>query len=98
MWQLYVYSFIAGLFGANGVPHYIKGILGKKHQTPFGRPSSAIVNVLWGWANLVVAVLFLYFAHTHTHRLRALAMLALGSLLMSLLLANNWSQHPEHNK
>jgi hypothetical protein len=98
MWQLYVYSFIAGLFGTNGVPHFVKGVLGKKHQTPFGRPSSAVVNVVWGWANFVVAVLFLYFAHTHAHRLRALAMVAVSSLLMGLLLANNWSKHPQYNK
>lgn len=98
MWQLYVYSFFAGLFGANGVPHFVKGVLGKKHQTPFGRPSSAMVNAIWGWANLVVAALLLYLAHTHQHRLRALALVALGSLLMSLLLANTWSRHPEYNK
>jgi len=98
MWQLYVYSFIAGLLGANGVPHFVKGIVGEKYQTPFGNPSTAVVNVVWGWANFVVGVLFLYFAHTHAHRLRALIMVALGSLLMSLLLANNRPQRPAHNK
>lgn len=98
MWQLYVYSFIAGLFGANGVPHFVQGITGKKHQTPFGKSSSAVVNVAWGWVNFVVAVLFLYFAHTHPHRLRAAGMMAVGALLISLMLAYNWSKHPEYNK
>jgi hypothetical protein len=30
MWQVYVYGFLAGLIGANGVPHFIKGIIGEK--------------------------------------------------------------------
>jgi hypothetical protein len=54
MWELYVYSFLAGLFGANGVPHFVKGITGQKHQTPFAKPSSAVVNVAWGWLNFAL--------------------------------------------
>lgn len=98
MWQLYVFSFLAGLFGANGVPHFVKGIIGEEHQTPFGQPSSALVNVVWGWANFVVAMLFLYWAHTYTHRLRAFGLVAIGGLLMSVMLAFWWSEHPENNK
>jgi hypothetical protein len=98
MWQLYVFSFIAGLFGANGVPHFVKGGLGKKHQTPFGKPSSAIVNVVWGWVNFVVAMLFLYWAHVHAHRLRAFVLVASGALIISLLNAYVWSKHPEYSK
>ena len=62
MWQLYVFSFLAGLLAANGVPHFIKGGLGQKHQTPFGKPSSAVVNVYWGWFNFVVAAIILHMA------------------------------------
>jgi len=29
MWRLYVFSVLAGLFAANGVPHFIKGGMGK---------------------------------------------------------------------
>ncbi len=98
MWQLYVFSFLAGAVGANGIPHFIKGITGEKHQTPFGKPSSATINVAWGWTNLVVAMLLLYWGHVHPHILRAFALVAIGGLLMSLLLADTWSKHPEHNK
>jgi len=42
MWELYVYSFVAGVLGANGSPHFGKGIMGQKHQTPFGGGSSAV--------------------------------------------------------
>ena len=97
-WQLYLYSFLAGVLGANGVPSFVKGIMGQKHQTPFGRPSSALVNVIWGWANFVVAFLLLFYADVHPHLLRAFAMFGLGALIISLLLAYTWDKHPEYNK
>jgi len=97
-WQLYVYSFLAGVIGANGVPHFIKGITGQKHQTPFGRPSSAMVNVAWGWVNFLVAALLIYWGDVHRHILRAFACVAVGALLIALLLAYTWSKHPEYNK
>ena len=98
MWQLYVFSFAAGLFGANGVPHFVKGITGQKHPTPFSRSSSAIVNVIWGWANFVVAALLIYFGHVHPHLLRSFALVSLGALVIALVLANTWSKHPNLNK
>lgn len=96
-WQLYVYSFLAGVIGANGLPSFVKGISGKKHQTPFGHPSSAVVNVVWGWLNFAVAALLIYYGHVHQHLLRAFACVAVGALIMSVLLAYIWSKHPEHN-
>ena len=98
MWQLYIYSFLAGLLGANGIPHFVKGVTGERHQTPFGRSSSAVINVAWGWVNFVVAGLFLYYGHIHPHRLRAFVLVSVGGLLMGLILANAWAKHPEHNK
>lgn len=96
-WQLYVYGFLAGVIGANGLPSFVKGICGKKHQTPFGHPSSAVVNVVWGWLNFAVSALLIYYGHIHQHLLRAFACVAIGALLMSVLLAYIWSKHPEHN-
>ena len=98
MWQIYVFSFLSGAFAANGTPHFVKGVTGQKNQTPFGKGSSAIVNVCWGWANLVAAVVFLHFAHPHTHLYRAFAIFAIGALLKGLGSANQWSKHPEYNK
>lgn len=91
MWQLYIYSLLAGLIGANGVPHFVAGILGQKHRTPFGQ-SSAVVNVVWGWANFLAACLLLWFAHTHAHRLRALALVAVGALVTGVILAGAFSK------
>lgn len=98
MWQLYVFSFLAGLFITNGVPHVVKGITGQKNQTPFGKPSSAMVNVLWGWVNLVVGATLLRFANVHTDDYLALALFAVAALLKALGSARIWSEHPEYNK
>jgi hypothetical protein len=59
-WYYYVAYFFAGAFLANGVPHFVQGICGNKFQTPFASPpgvgeSSAVVNVVWGWVNVVIA-------------------------------------------
>lgn len=44
-----------GLFGTNGIPHFVKGITGQRHMSPFGSDSSAVLNVIWGSLNFVVA-------------------------------------------
>ena len=59
-WYHYLAHFFAGAFLANGVPHFVQGICGNKFQSPFASPpgageSSAIVNVLWGFFNFIVA-------------------------------------------
>jgi hypothetical protein len=58
-WYAYVAVFFAGAFVANGVPHFVQGICGNRFQTPFALPrgvgeSSAVVNVIWGFANLAI--------------------------------------------
>ena len=56
--------FFGGLVLANSSPHLISGVTGRKFQTPFANPpgkgeSTAMINVLWGFANLVIAYLLL---------------------------------------
>ena len=53
--------FIVGLFFANGIPHFVHGISGKKFPSPFSKPpgkglSPSIINVLWGLTNFLVAI------------------------------------------
>jgi hypothetical protein len=98
MWQLYVYSFLAGIIGANGVPHFVRGISGKKYQTPFGKNSSAIVNVTWGWVNFVVAGMLVYSSGFHAHILRAFALIALGALVTGVISAAAMSQPAKSSK
>ena len=56
------------LFGgaclANAVPHFVSGVMGRPFQSPFAKPpgeglSSSTVNVLWGFANFVIAYLLI---------------------------------------
>lgn len=63
-WYLYLAHFGAGIFLANGVPHFVNGISGHRFQTPFASPpgvgeSSPLVNVLWGIANFIIGALLL---------------------------------------
>lgn len=65
-WIAYIVHFIAALFMTNGLPHFVSGVCGRSFRTPFARMSasrvsSPEVNVVWGWANFVVA--FLLFAN-----------------------------------
>ena len=83
---------IAGLVGANGVPHFVKGIIGEKHRTPFKNPSSAATNVLWGAANLYIAAwLFKLALNYHASFLLASISVLIGALVASVPLAILWS-------
>ena len=53
--------FLVGVLSANGIPHFIHGISGRKFPTPFAKPpgrglSSSVLNVIWGLFNLLVAI------------------------------------------
>jgi hypothetical protein len=37
---------VIGLFGTNAIPHFVRGITGQRHMTPFVSESSALLNVL----------------------------------------------------
>jgi hypothetical protein len=61
-WIAYIVHFVAAAFLANGVPHFVNGISGRRFRTPFirladSRLSSPVTNVVWGWANVLVAML-----------------------------------------
>ena len=65
-WIAYIVHFIAAAFLTNGIPHFVNGVSGRSFRTPFVRlhgegRSSPVVNVVWGWANILIA--FLLFAN-----------------------------------
>lgn len=93
----YILYFVAGLFAANGIPHYVKGITGDKHRTPFGNPSTAVVNVIWGSVNFAVAIIILhYLAIDNHHVIREFLVFALALFLMSLFCASTFSKSKTH--
>jgi hypothetical protein len=65
-WYFYLLEFLSGMFLANGVPHFVQGVSGAPFQSPFASSpgvgeSSALVNVLWGFGNVVAGALLLHF-------------------------------------
>jgi hypothetical protein len=65
-WYFYVLELLGGAFLANAVPHFVQGISGNPFPSPFAKPpgqgdSSPLVNVLWGFGNLVAGALLLHF-------------------------------------
>jgi len=52
--------FVAGCLAANGTPHFVHGISGRRFITPFASPpfvgeSSPLINVTWGLINFTGA-------------------------------------------
>lgn len=91
----YILFLLAGIAATNGVPHFVKGITGEKHMTPFGRPSGALVNVLWGSFNFLVAtLLFLGAVNSRYATGPAIAAFFVGILLTGILLASLWEDDP----
>ena len=97
-WLHLVSYFFGGLFLANAVPHFVSGTAGKPFQTPFATPpgkglSSSTVNVLWAFANGVLAyVLLLRVGHFDPHSIACIAPFAAGALLISLHAALHFGQ------
>jgi hypothetical protein len=89
----YLLFILTGLVSANGVPHFIKGMTGEKHRTPFKNPSSAATNVLWGAANLYVATwLFKLALDYHANFTLASISVLIGVLSIGVPQAILWSR------
>jgi hypothetical protein len=97
-WAHLVSYFFGGAFMANAAPHLICGLTGRPFQSPFAKPpgeglSSSIVNVVWGFANLVVGYLLVCRVGEFSLRDNAdMAALGLGILLLSLFAARHFGR------
>ncbi len=54
-----VWYFLAGMFTWNAIPHLVKGITGQTHMTPLKRVSSPIINVIYGFINIILGLFLL---------------------------------------
>ena len=91
----YLWAFLAGVFLANGMPHFVMGVCGIPFPTPFAKPpgkgdSSPVVNVVWGFFNFLVGVLLLHFHAPQD--LLAWALLGVGALLLAMMLASHFGK------
>jgi hypothetical protein len=90
--------FFGGAVLANAVPHFVSGMMGRPFQSPFAKPhgvglSSSTVNMLWGFANLVIG--YLLVCRVGDFDLRNTidaAALALGILLLGIFSARHFGQ------
>ena|SRR3990167_6090749 len=86
--------FLAGAFAFNSIPHIVSGIIGNRHMTPFGKDSSAALNVLWGFLNFYAGVLFLNYTTSGIKLPNdnpSMVVFLVGGLVMSLMDANLFS-------
>ncbi len=97
-WYHYIAYFFAGLFLTNTIPHLVSGISGSPFQSPFATPpgqglSSAFINVLWGFFNLVIGYLLICKVGTFSLKRTSHAItLGGGILFTSLLLAHSFAR------
>ena len=92
-WLYYISYFFGGTFFANAVPHLVSGLMGRPFQSPFAKPpgrglSSSVINVLWGFLNLVFGyVLVFQVGNFDIHSVADAVSLGLGILVISVALA-----------
>jgi hypothetical protein len=93
VWYAYLAYFFAGACIANGAPHFVQGICGKKFPTPFASSSargesSPLVNVVWGLISFLIGYVLLFGVDEFVLGLnRTAVMPALGALCTSIVLA-----------
>jgi len=87
-WYAYIGFFFAGVFLVNAVPHFVHGVSGEEFQTPFGNPSSALLNVIWGAVNFAAGgvIITLLGGIGGLFTIKAL-IAALGGLIMAIVLS-----------
>jgi hypothetical protein len=84
-------SFFSAIFLFNAIPHLVQGICGRRHMTPFSPESSAAVNVIWGWINLVIGALLAHISYSHEWSLGSCIAFCVGGFSVSIYLAIFWS-------
>jgi hypothetical protein len=90
--------FFGGAFLTNAVPHFVSGVMGRPFQSPFAHPpgqgfSSSTLNVIWGFANLVVG--YLLICRVGSFDVRSTEQIVAsgsGVLLFGLLLARTFGR------
>ena len=97
-WHAYLSYFFGGAFLANALPHFISGMMGRALQSPFAKPpgqgySTSFTNVIWGFANFVIAYVLL--ARIGDFDIRNPAQIgaaALGAFLIALHLSHHFGK------
>ena len=93
VWYAYLAYFLAGVFLANGVPHFVHGISGKRFQSPFASPpgggeTSPLVNVIWGLVNFIIGYVLNFEVGNFSFGFTLASLMAgLGAIITALALS-----------
>ena len=93
----YLLLFVAGALLCNGIPHVVAGLQGATFPTPFGSPrgvghSSALTNLLWGAANLLVGARMLAVHPVAVDGSSAFLALVAGAMAVGCFLSIHFSR------
>lgn len=96
-WYIVLAHFFGGIFLVNSIPHLVNGVSGHSFQSPFASPpgvgkSSAMVNVIWGFINIVIGYVLLAGVGSFAFGLSLDVLAAgMGGLAMALRLSSHLS-------
>lgn len=95
-WYYFLSAVLAGFCFANAVPHGVAGIMGETFPSPFASPpgvghSSALVNVLWALANLVIGYAAFRFGRVAPENRFSMLCLLAGITIASVLCSLTFS-------
>ena len=82
MIQAIALSFLAGLMGTNGIPHFVLGITAREYPNLTG--NSPVRNAVGGVGAFVIAGLLAVWAHLGDHPRAAVIAAVVGILLMTV--------------
>jgi hypothetical protein len=97
LWYHYVAAFFAGMFLANAVPHFVKGVCGDRFPSPFSKPpgkglSPPTVNVLWALFNIVIGYILFCVGKVSTGGNLAIVVCFVGAAAMSIMLSATFAK------
>ncbi|HEY3805599.1 MAG TPA: hypothetical protein VGL61_23495 [Kofleriaceae bacterium] len=92
-----IFDLLAGALLVNALPHLISGLQGRAFPSPFAKPpgrgnSSAVVNVVWGFANVFGGLALLAYRPVGLAFTPEAAMVALGGVLIGVPLAYHFGK------
>jgi hypothetical protein len=82
VWHTILLSALAGLMGANAVPHFVKGMVGEQFPNVWGNDS--LRNAVAGTLGLAIAVAIGYWVDLSAHAVAAITSAFAGALLMAV--------------
>jgi len=96
IWYHYVAGLFAGMFLANVIPHYVKGVTGESFPTPFANPpgkglSSPMTNIIWALFNLLIGFGLFKFSKVSFNNELSLIPFFIGFVIITMVSVLNFS-------